>query len=78
MTTCLATMTHEINTLTLIMNSFADIVRMTTDALNEMAQIVAEHREQWLCEGEGQWPDKFTLLNRYVRTDYEPPFIFNE
>lgn len=42
-----------------------------------LADIVAAHREQWLCEGEGQWPDKFSLLNRYVRTGLEPPFIVN-
>jgi hypothetical protein len=42
-----------------------------------LADVITLHREQWLCEGEGQWPDKFTLLNRYVRTDLEPPFIIN-
>lgn len=42
-----------------------------------LGNVITEHREQWLCEGEGQWPDKFILLNRYVRTDLEPPFIIN-
>lgn len=49
----------------------------TTRVLHTLAHVVAVNREHWLCEGEGQWPDKFILLNRYVRTDLEPPFIFN-
>lgn len=58
--------------------NWKEAIECVTDALNEMTQVINKHREQWLCEGEGQWPDKFALLNRYVRTDYEPPFIFND
>lgn len=60
------------------MNPFAEVVQTTIDALKEMSRVIAEHREAWLCGGEGQWPDRFALLNRYVRTDLEPPFIFND
>lgn len=59
-------------------NAFKDAVDCAVRGLNELAEVVKQHREQWLCEGEGQWPDKFTLLNRYVRTDREPPFLFND
>lgn len=53
-------------------------VASAVTAFQRMADFINKHREQWLCEGEGQWPDKFSLLNRYVRTDCEPPFIFSD
>lgn len=63
---------------TVACNSLAASTRFAVAQLKCLADVINEHREQWLCEGEGQWPDKFVLLNRYVRTDYEPPFIIND
>lgn len=62
----------------LAMLDWGEAIRCLTNALGEMTKVIEEHREQWLCEGEGEWPDKFALLNRYVRTDHEPPFILND
>lgn len=72
------TTASEFNLISVAMLDFGDAIKCVTDALSEMAQVIEEHREQWLCESQGQWPDKFALLNRYVRTDYAPPFIFND
>lgn len=55
----------------------ATAARFAAQQLNELVLVVEQHREEWLCTGRGQWPDEFTLLNRYVRTDLEPPFIIN-
>lgn len=62
----------------MVMNRLAQVTGEAVQAFSQLAEIINQHREQWLCEGEGQWPDKFSLLNRYVRTDLEPPFIFND
>lgn len=67
----MVTITHSLNSLT-------QATHNAIKGLNELACVVEQHREQWLCEGEGQWPDKFSLLNRYVRADLEPPFLFND
>lgn len=68
----------QINGAAIAMLGWGEAIRCLTNALDEITKVIEEHRERWLCEGEGQWPDKFTILNRYVRTDYEPPFIFND
>ncbi len=71
-------MSEQRNSISLAFLNWADAIKSVTESLREIAEVIAGHREQWLCEGEGQWPDKFALLNRYVRTDHEPPYIFNE
>lgn len=43
-------------------HSLAAATLRATAELKELADVIAEHREQWLCEGKGQWPDKFVLL----------------
>lgn len=48
-----------------------------TKALSELAQVF-EDRDSWHAVCEGEWPDKFTLLNRFVRTGVRPPFILND
>lgn len=59
------------------LRSLADAGRMASKSLDDLAVIVNRHREQWLCTSPGQWPDVYALLNRYVRTNLEPPFIIN-
>lgn len=66
-------------------NGLADAMRSLGEAAERAAKgfsvllnVITEHREELLCTGPGQWPDKYTLLNRYVRTDLEPPFIIND
>lgn len=45
--------------------------------LNSLAAIF-EDRDKWYAVHEGQWPDKFALLNRFIRTGLRPPFILND
>lgn len=45
--------------------------------LNALAAVF-EDRDKWYAVCEGQWPDKFTVLNRFMRTGLRPPFIFND
>lgn len=52
--------------------------RRTALQFKRYGAFVQAHREEWLTTLPGQWPDKFTLLNRYVRSDLEPPYIFND
>lgn len=47
------------------------------DSLNQLTKVF-EDRDKWYAINEGQWPDRFTLLNRFVRTGLRPPFIFND
>lgn len=74
---CGASLT-EVHDLNRALRNMAGHTKQTVKEFSKLSEIIRERREQWLCEGEGQWPDKFTLLNRYVRTDYEPPFILND
>ena len=37
--------------------------------------VVFKAATDWLTQP-GEWPDKFTLLNRYLRTGVKPPFLF--
>ena len=58
-----------------------DLRRATEAAirsLQEFAEIIMAHEEQWRIELQGQWPDSFMLLNRYVRTGIRAPYIFND
>lgn len=45
--------------------------------LNALASVF-EDRDKWYAIYPGRWPDKFTLLNRFVRTGLRPPFILND
>lgn len=57
---------------------FNQQVRDTIKVLGEIGEQMRQHEEQWRCELPGQWPDRFTLLNRYVRTGIQAPYIFND
>lgn len=48
--------------------------------VDELAKltVIFEDRDKWYAINEGQWPDKFTLLNRFLRIGLRPPFIFND
>lgn len=35
-------------------NAFKDAVDCAVRGLNELAEVVKQYREQWLCEGEGE------------------------
>jgi len=59
------------------MDGFNESVRKVITALRSLAWLY-EDRDKWYAITEGQWPDKFTLLNRYVRIGLRPPFIFND
>lgn len=37
-----------------------------------------EDRDKHYAVNEGQWPDKYVVLNRFMRTGLRPPFIFND
>lgn len=52
----------------------------TLQATKALAKLVAvfEDRDKFYAICEGQWPDKFTLLNRFMRTGLRPPYIFND
>lgn len=39
---------------------------------------VFKDRDKWYAIYPGQWPDKFTLLNRFMRTGLRPPFTLND
>lgn len=56
---------------------FVSAANQVIQSLNEMAKIF-EDRDKWHATTEGEWPDKFTLLNRFVRTGVRPPYIFND
>jgi hypothetical protein len=45
--------------------------------LDRLAKVF-EDRDKFHASYEGQWPDKFVLLNRFVRTGLRPPFIIND
>lgn len=45
--------------------------------VEQLNRIWEERAHVWAVT-EGQWPDRFTLLNRYVRTGQEPPYLFND
>lgn len=66
------------NIFTQRMEQLALSSRWAARMLGKLRKVIETHRERWLCENEGQWPDKFSLLNRHVRTGCEPPFIFND
>lgn len=63
--------------LSVSMDGFNRSVQQATTALRSLSKLF-EDREKWYVITEGQWPDKFILLNRYVRTGLRPPFMFND
>lgn len=52
-------------------------VHRSTEALGKLAKVF-EDRDSWHAVCEGKWPDKYTLLNRFLRTGIRPPFIIND
>lgn len=56
---------------------FSRQVREVTASLAKLAKVF-EDRDKWFTVYEGQWPDKFVVLNRFVRTGLRPPFILND
>jgi hypothetical protein len=59
-----------------ITRKFQEAMTETTRRLNEFAKVF-DDRDRWYVANEGQWPDRFVLLNRFVRTGKRPPYIFN-
>lgn len=57
---------------------FTAQVQQVTASLEGLAAVIERNRERWYCTSPGDWPDKFALLNRYVRTGIEPTYIFND
>lgn len=49
----------------------------TIKGLNALAAVF-EDRDRWYAVCEGQWPDKFVILNRFMRTGLRPQFILND
>lgn len=39
---------------------------------------VFQDRDKFYAIHPGQWPDKFAVLNRFMRTGLRPPFILND
>lgn len=54
-----------------------DAVAQFQRSVDEFLQAFGEFSDWWATL-EGKWPDRFVLLNRYLRTGQEPPFIFND
>lgn len=54
---------------------FTTAVQTATLALQKFNE---QLRVWLLLERGGEWPDKFTLLNRYVRTGIEPEYFSDE
>lgn len=59
-------------------NQFEASARRARKSLSDLWNVIDKNREFRLVSGPGQWPDKFSLLNRYVRTGLEPPYILND
>lgn len=55
------------------LRSLGHSVERTTQALRQYA---ARLEPMWAYMP-GEWPDKFVLLNRYLRTGVKPPFLLN-
>lgn len=49
-----------------------------TVQLKQLGQVIDSLRPVWLVENGGDWPDAFTLLNRYLRTGIEPECFEDE
>lgn len=45
-------------------------------ALKSLATVF-EDRDKFYAACPGQWPDEFTVLNRFMRTGLRPPYIIN-
>lgn len=73
----MAMMTSSV-VITCNMERLAAQVRRTTEQIKELSVVIERNCEHWHCTLSGDWPDKFTLLNRYVRTGVEPEYIFND
>lgn len=52
-------------------------LRQAAKALGDLGRLF-EDRNKWYAVNEGQWPDKYVLLNRFLRTGLRPPYIFND
>lgn len=52
-------------------------VLSATKSLARLAAVF-EDRDKFYVVCEGQWPDKFAVLNRFMRTGLRPPYIFND
>ena len=59
------------------MEKFEEATRIVVTQLQQVTALF-EDRDKWYATQEGQWPDRFILLNRFVRTGLRPPFIFND
>lgn len=86
----MATTTYQLESSDFVgLQKVNDGLRMLAEASRQAASSIAEamialqgaHTIEaspyWATE-RGEWPDKFTLLNRYLRTGVKPPFLFNE
>lgn len=55
--------------------SISIVTQEATKAFAQLAKLFAENRLIWLVTWGGEWPDKFVLLNRYMRTGCEPDYF---
>lgn len=72
------TIVESVNQVNIAYAQFGQACARAAIALNVFGSFIHSKREEWITIYPGQWPDKFTLLNRYVRTGLQPPFIFND
>lgn len=49
-----------------------------TESIKMLGGIVQYLRPQWLLTMSGEWPDRFVILNRYLRTGVEPEYFSDE
>lgn len=63
-----------------VQNCSAALNRLSLSAKQAIAAFeqLSAPRVLWLPRIGGEWPDRFTLLNRYLRTDHEPEYFTDE
>lgn len=59
-------------------SKFTSQVREATKSLRELSEVLKSTREHWLCMVGGEWPDRFVLLNRYLRTGAQSEYFTDE
>jgi len=49
-----------------------------TAATKALGDVIQAQYPTWLIIEGGNWPDRFSLLNRYLRTGVEPEYFSDE
>lgn len=57
------------------LNQMTVSARKVTEVLRALGDQIAVLRPIWLATDAGEWPDRFVLLNRYLRTGCEPEYF---